>query len=101
MRIKNILIDDIERVCHPDANLEQGFLVHLYRLSTPGAMFSGRDWSPKSAKLLSKDDIVELVFDKPIEVYYGMFDSTGQHATGVWLIKKGKTIPVIKISEGF
>ena len=30
------LIDDIERVCHPDANVEEKFVVHFYRLSQPG-----------------------------------------------------------------
>lgn len=93
---KDHLIDDIERVCHHDANLENGFVVHLYRLSKPGARYSNRDGSPKSNHLLSRDDIRGAVSDKPVEVYYGVYDSTGEHPSGLWLIKQGEIIPVGK-----
>ena len=45
---KELLVDDIERLSHVEANLTQDFAVQLYRLSKPGYRLSGRDWSPKS-----------------------------------------------------
>jgi hypothetical protein len=83
------LVDDIERLSHHDANLEHGFVVHLHRLSEPGAMFSNRDWSPNSPRIITWDQIVWLTIDKPVEVFYGLYDSTGQHPSGVWIIKDG------------
>ncbi|MEA3349862.1 MAG: hypothetical protein U9Q82_04500 [Chloroflexota bacterium] len=87
---KEHLKDDIERVCHRDANVEHEFIIHLCRLSNPGAKFSKRDGSPKSAQLLSKEDVAEIVSGKPTEVYYGMKDSTFTHNSGVWLINQGE-----------
>ena len=40
---------------HADANLKQGFAVHLYRLSKAGQRLSGRDWSLKSKQTDSKN----------------------------------------------
>jgi hypothetical protein len=45
---KEHLTDDIERLSHPGANVDQGFIIHLYRLSQPGAKLSDRDWSSAS-----------------------------------------------------
>jgi hypothetical protein len=83
------LLDDIERLCHQDANLDQGFVVHLYRLSEPDAKFSNRDWSPKSPRILSGERIAEIVGGRPVDIYYGVHDSTDQHTSGVWLIRQG------------
>jgi hypothetical protein len=84
------LEDDIERLCHPEANLEYGFVVHLYRLSKSGNPFSSRDWSPKSPRILSVDEVGELSVGKSVEVFYGLADSTGDHEAGVWDIRDGK-----------
>ncbi len=91
---KEHLIGDIERLCHTDANLAQGFIVHLYRLSKSDALFSGRDKSSNSA-LLTKEDASELSANKAVEIYYGIHDSTGKHESGLWLIKQG-TISSLK-----
>ena len=88
------LTDDIERLCHRDANLEHRFAVHLYRLSEPGAKFSGRDWSSNSPRILSKEHVAKLTAKRPIEVYYGIHDSTGKYASGVWLIRRGTISPL-------
>ena len=84
------LKDDIERLCHQEANLIQGFIVHLYRLSKPGALFLNRDWSSNSARILTPEDAVELSTGKPVEIYYGMADSTGKHKLGAWCIQQGR-----------
>lgn len=81
---------DIERLCHPEANLIQGFIVHLYRLSKPGALFSNRDWSSNSTRILTLEDLAELSTGKTVEIYYGMAGSTGEHKLGVWRIQRGK-----------
>jgi hypothetical protein len=88
------LVDDIERLCHPDAKVEQGFLVHLYRLSRPGARFSNRDWSPRSRRILSPERVAELARGRPVEVYYGMHDSTGTHPSGAWRLSPGAAEPL-------
>ncbi|MBM4288347.1 MAG: hypothetical protein FJ135_09425 [Deltaproteobacteria bacterium] len=89
------LEEDIRRLAHEDANLDQGFIVHLYRLSKPGALFSDRDWSPNTDQILdveSKDkdnDLKRLSLGKPAEVYYAITDSTGTKADGIWKIIDG------------
>jgi hypothetical protein len=84
------LEEDIRRLCHQEANLVQGFIVHLYRLSEAGALFSSRDWSSHSAHILLPEGVAELSTGKPVEIYYGMGDSTGKHPSGVWRIQDGE-----------
>ena len=88
------LIDDIERLSHTDANLAQGFIVHLYRLSQPGSPISGRDWSPNSAQVLTAENIRWLSIDKPVEIYLAVSDSTNTHTNGIWRIIDGEVIRV-------
>jgi hypothetical protein len=83
------LVDDIRRICHAQANLELGIIVHLYRLSTPGARISNRDWSPNSPRILSKEEVLKLIVGKQVDIYYGMADSTGNHPSGAWSINQG------------
>jgi hypothetical protein len=93
------LTDDIERLCHRGSNLEHGFIVHLYRLSQSGSLFSNRDWSSKSKQILSPDDILELPRRGSLEIFYGMSDSTGEYKSGVWRIN-GMDKEWIEIGEG-
>ncbi len=83
------LVDDVERISHPDVNVEHGFVVHLYRLSKAGGKFSNRDWSPNAKRIASIEEIAQLTSDKKVEIYYGMADSTGTHNSGLWLMKQG------------
>lgn len=83
------LEDDIERLCHPEANLEHAFIVHLYRLSESGNLFSSRDWSSDSKRTVKVEDFQEMSVGKNVEIFYGMFDGTGRHQSGVWIIKDG------------
>jgi len=87
---KEHLISDIERISHADANVDQGFIVHLYRLSEPGAQVSGRDWSSNSHRILSIERVANLVAERPIEILYGMYDFTKRYPTGLWVINKGE-----------
>ena len=77
------LEDDIERLCHTGANLEHAFIVHLYRLSESGSQFSGRDRSFKSPRILTVKDVEKLSLGNSEEIFYGMYDSTKFHKTGV------------------
>ena len=81
---------DVKRLLHREANVIQGFIVHLYRLSKPGALFSNRDWSPNSARILLPEKVAELSIGKPVEIYYGIADNTGKHPSGVWHIQQGE-----------
>lgn len=78
------LQDDINRLCDEGSNIEHRFIVHLYRLSESGARFSSRDWSSKSPRILKGERIMELIKGKPVEIFYGLADSTGIHKCGVW-----------------
>ena len=89
------LIDDIERLCHIDSNVEQGILIHLYRLSKPGAHFSGRDWSSNYRQIISKERVAEISLNKPVDIYYGMHDITNKYESGAWMIRKGKVHPLV------
>ncbi len=83
------LEDDIERLGHADANVKQGFIVHLYRLSNAGCKFSGRDWSSNSKQILTPQQVGKLTAGQSVEIYYGMADSTGKYKSGVWRINGG------------
>ncbi len=84
------LQDDLERLSHPGANIDCGFVVHFYRLSAPGALFSNRDWSSHSKRILRPEQVAGMVKDssrcREIEILYGMCDPTGQHKSGLWWI---------------
>jgi len=80
------LEDDIARLSHADANAGRGYAIHLYRLSKPGEKFSGRDWSSKSAQICTPQDVQELIGDKAVTVYYGVWDGSSKHQTGLWRI---------------
>jgi hypothetical protein len=81
------LEDDIRRLIHDEANVKHRFIVHLYRLSKSGKLFSTRDWSSKSPRIMTIEDIQQLSAGMPIEIFLGLADSTGLHTTGVWSIK--------------
>ena len=84
------LKDDIERVCHGDANAEHKYIVHLYRLSEAGNQFSMRDWSPSSKQILSEAQIKAMIPEgQSVAIFYGMYNDTDKSQNGVWLIKDG------------
>jgi len=94
------LKEDIKRLLHPDAHVEQGFIVHLYRLCEPGAKVSDRDWSASSGRILCKQDVIKTAIaaeesaKKRVEILYGMYDSSGKHESRLWLIKEGVAAPL-------
>jgi len=84
---ENHLKVDIHRLSHCESNVEHGFIVHLYRLSDSGDLFSNRDWSSKSPRIRTRNQILEIENRKSVEIYYGMADITGNFDQGVWRIK--------------
>jgi hypothetical protein len=80
------LEDDIQRVCHPEANVDRRFIVHLYRLSSVANKLSGRDWAPESKIVCSKDSIQKVLRNRDVEVFYGLADATGTNPSGLWVI---------------
>jgi hypothetical protein len=86
---KKHLIGDLERLNHQDANVELGFIIHLYRLSKSGVRFSRRDWPAHSKRILSKDEVATIGEGRAVEIYYGLFDSTGTRESSAWLIYNG------------
>jgi hypothetical protein len=83
---------DIARLSHDKANVDQGFAVHLYRLSEPGNLFSRRDWSASSGRVKTPQEIDDALPDNPVEVYYALPDRCckDEHKPGVWRISGGK-----------
>jgi hypothetical protein len=78
------LEDDITRLCHPEAIVDRRFVVHLYRLSSVTGKVSGRDWSPESTILCSRDSIQVVLRNRPVEVFFGVVDATGANQSGLW-----------------
>lgn len=86
---KEHLEDDISRLCHPKANLEHAFIVHLYRLSESGNLFSSRDWSSKSKQIVELDEVRSLSSQFPVEIYYGRVGSIDPSDDGAWVVRDG------------
>ncbi|MFP3897650.1 MAG: hypothetical protein ACLFV5_12555 [Anaerolineales bacterium] len=81
---KEHLARDIERLNHCKANLDQGFVIHLYRLSKSKCQFSRRDWSSNSGRILHKEKVAQMIAETDVQVLYGMCDATGKHKNGAW-----------------
>lgn len=80
------LEDDIQRLSHPGANVDQSYFVHLYRLADPKATQSGRDWSNLSAKICPKEHVAAMLAHTSITGYYGLYDAGGKYLRGLWRI---------------
>lgn len=83
------LEDDIARLTHPRANTDKAYVMHLYRLSSPGKNFSSRDWSANSAHICGLSDMRAMVGHKPVTVYYGIWDASGKYEHCLWRIASG------------
>ena len=84
------LENDIERLCHPEANVENPFLVHLYRLTNPGNQRSRRDLSNGSNKIVSIEKAAKMTKNNPVEIFYGIYDDANSAACGAWRLYDGK-----------
>ncbi|MFN2304974.1 MAG: hypothetical protein ACK2TV_14680 [Anaerolineales bacterium] len=87
---KDHLEDDMERLCHKGSNVDHGFIVHLYRFSESGALFSNRDWSNKSPRILTKEEACKCTEGNLIEMYYAISDITKKMSSGLWKIHIGQ-----------
>ena len=93
------LREDTRRLYHERANIDRGFVLHLYRLSKPGAPISGRDWSYSSPRIVSaerakhilEEEHSKATVDREIEVLYALTGETGEHKEGAWLIRREET----------
>lgn len=95
---KEHLIDDINRLCHPKSNVNNRFVVHLYRISGRGdKKNSNRDLSPKSASLLSAEEITKLSKNKNVEIYLVYFDSTKKYQSGIWQIYNNEISSITEV----
>lgn len=85
------LAEDIRRLTHRDAHVEQGFTVHLYRLSVPGAEISSRqDEKPGWSQILFPEYVADLARNSLVEVLYGLHHGADRDACGVWRIERGE-----------
>jgi len=84
------LRNDIDRLCHPQANVENPFLVHLYRLTDPGQQNSRRDLANTSPQIISKETAARLTKNYPVEIFYGIYDDANPAECGAWRLHDGK-----------
>lgn len=85
------LRDDANRIYHPNSNVNNKFIVHLFRISDRGSKItSRRDISPKYELIISPDQIAELTKNMDVEVYFGQVDSTNNLESGVWRIVENR-----------
>lgn len=83
------LHDDLERLSHPEANVEWPVAVHLQRLNQRAEMLSNRDRSPRSVKNLRLEDVVALQSQYPsVSVIFANVDFTGSSEAGVWEVSR-------------
>src|SRR5262249_4344043 len=88
------LQDDIQRLSHPESNVNKGFCAHLFRLSEARGRPSQRDWAPTSGRLRPATDIQNLLTGMSIEVYLGVYDPTGTIPAGLWLVTASGVTPI-------
>jgi hypothetical protein len=96
---KEHLREDIRRLYHQEANIDHGFVLHLYRLSRPGSKVSRRDRSSSSRKIFSdlekiqgmleQESKKETAADREVEILCAVAGHTGEKNRGLWLIGKG------------
>ena len=93
------LREDLRRLYHKEANIDQGFVLHFHRLSRPGSPISGRDWSYSSPRIVSVERAKDLLKkqaskaagDQEVEILYAVTGETGEHEAGAWRIRRGET----------
>jgi hypothetical protein len=81
------LKEDIRRLSHQQVHVRQGFVVHLYRLSPPGKLFSDRDATPRYGCVHTLREVAELAQSADVEIYHGMVDASEVYEQGLWRIR--------------
>lgn len=90
------LRDDLARLCHKDSNIEQGFIVHLVRISESETRFSRRDLPSYSPKIFTPKRIKALTVGNSIEIYLALADITSTYESGAWHICDGAVTRIIR-----
>lgn len=89
------LVDDIERLTHPEANLDRGFLVHLDRFSDGALHVSDRDWNARYTSRLRMESVAAMLAGHPdLYVLYGIVDQNDASSKGLWKIMSSGPVPV-------
>lgn len=89
------LVDDIERLTHPEANLDQGFLVHLDRFSDGPLHVSDRDWNARYTSRLKMETVAAMLAGHPdLYVLYGIVDQNDASTKGLWKITSSGPVRV-------
>lgn len=87
------LKDCIARLSHPSVQGQAKYIVHLYRLSSPGRRVSARDLTPKSAQVAKVQEAQSLLDaarrDPGITLFYGMSDLTRTYGSQLWRLERG------------
>ena len=89
------LVDDIDRLSHAEANIEDTFAVHLYRFSDGADPISRRDQSPQSLHIASQEMIANTVAGKKVTVFFAVADRTRSHENGAWIFRDGNVEQII------
>ena len=89
------LLDDIERLTHPEANLYRPFLVHLDRFSDGALHVSDRDWNSRYTSRLKMETVATMLVGHPdLYVLYGIVDQNDPNSKGLWRITSSGPEPI-------
>jgi len=92
---KEHLREDIRRLSHEKSYVKNKYAIHLYRISD---LESRRDCSQRSKKILTTNDVLNIVKNTDVNVYFGLTDFTNNHESGLWKINN-KGITNIRLDE--
>lgn len=77
------ITSDIERLSHEKSNVGRRLIAHLYRLGLD-ARISNRVRSTDSTRIYERPEIVKLLQNRQVIVYYGIHDESKKRTSGLW-----------------
>lgn len=86
------LVEDISRLGHDEASVENRFIAHFYRLSRP--KFSRRDIGSDNSAVLEAADIQKELKGSKVEAYLTVADFPRTDKSGVWRITVDTIYPL-------
>lgn len=84
------LKNDLDRLLHSEARVENAVAVHLQRIGDRVNRFSDRDFSPSSARIVDLDRVVEISAQyEQATIIFANTDSTRGTKDGAWEVRGG------------
>jgi hypothetical protein len=87
------LAEDIRRMTHETANVDNRIAIHFYRIGEAADRLSRRDIARKSSSLLTYDQCTELIGNAPVELFYAVADPSG--SSEAWHYRNGASTSLL------